>query len=227
MSDLRIKRQVSSVTRLTDDDQWMNLRGTRDGAMISADWLTAMALEGRCFGCNTGVDTSPDTFTAAYDATKPDILVTVPSGTTIIPVHVQVNFEDTGTAAVVDVCAVASSVYDAAYTGTALTIYNMRMDAPHSSNCTAAAVISAGGTTPLTGNYVEFWHGAAGIAEDAFNGNATPTNELITRTAWNVKDSLVPPVIVGEGSLNIWASAQAGLGFITAMWVEVPSTSIQ
>ncbi len=227
MSDLRIRRQVSSVTRLTDDDRWMNLRGTRDGAMISADWLTAMALEGRCFGINTGVDTSEDVFTAAYDATKPDILVTVPTGTTIIPVMIQVNFEDTGTVDIMDVVAVASSVYDAATTDDDLTIYNMRMDAPYSSNCQAVAVVSANGTTPLTGNFVEFWRGIGGKAEDAFNGSITPTNELVSRTAWNVKDSLVPPVIVGQGSLNVYASAQAGKGFITAIWVEVPSTSIQ
>ena len=227
MSDLRIRQETSSVTRLTDDDQWMNLRGTRDGAMISADWLTAMAMEGRCYGINTGVDTSPDTFTAAYTAAKPDILVTVPSGTTIIPVFIQINMEDTGSAAIMDWVAVASSVYDADVTDTDLTIYNMRMDAPNSSLCSAGAVVSAGGTTPLTGNFIEFWRGTAGFAADAFNGNTTPTSELITRTAWNVKDSLVPPVIVGEGSLNVYASCQAGLGFITCVWVEVPSTSIQ
>ena len=227
MSDLRIRRQVSSVTRATDDDKWMNLRGTRDGAMISADWLTAMALEGRCYGINTGIDTSPDVFTAAYTAAKPDILVTVPTGTTIIPVFIQVNMEDTGTAAVMDIMAVASSVYDAVTTDDDLVIYNMRMDAPNSSLCQAVAVVSAAGTTPLTGNFIEFWRGTAGFAADAFNGNTTPTNEFTTRAAWNVKDSLVPPVIVGQGSLNVYASSQAGKGFITVIWVEVPSTSIQ
>ena len=227
MSDLRLRRQTSSVTRYTDDDHWMNLRGTRDGSMITADWITAMALEGRCFGCNTGVDTTEDTFTAAYDATKPDMLITAPSGTTIIPVHIQVNFEDTGTVDIMDVMAVASSVYDIADTSDDLVIYNMRMDAPHASVCRAVAVVSAGGTSPLGGNFVEFWRGIGGKAEDAFNGNDTPTNEMVTRTAWSVKDSLGPPVIVGEGSLNIYTSAQAGLGFITALWVEVPSTSIQ
>lgn len=227
MSDLRIKQEVSSVTRLTDDDQWMNLRGTRDGAMVSADWLTAMALEGRCYGINTGVDTSPDTFNAAYAAAEPDILVTVPSGTTIIPVFIQVNFEDTGTVDVLDVVAVASSVYDAATTSDALTIYNMRMDAPNSSLCSAVAVVTGSGTTPLTGNFIEFWRGTAGKNADAFNGNTTPTTELVPRTAWNIKDSLVPPVIVGEGSLNIYAAGQAGVGFITVIWVEVPSNSIQ
>ncbi len=227
MSDLRIRREVSSVTRGTSDDKWMNVRGTRDGSMVTCDWFTGMAMEGRAFGINTGVDTSPDTFNAAYAAAEPDILITVPSGTTIIPVFIQVNMEDTGTAAVVDIVAVASSVYDAATTSDDLTIKNMRMDAPNSSLCSAVAVVTGTGTTPLTGNYVEFWRGAGGIAADAFNGNTTPTSELITRTAWNVKDSLVPPVIVGQGSLNVYASAQGGLGYITVIWVEVPSTSIQ
>ncbi len=228
MSDLRIRRQVSSVTRATDDDKWMNLRGTRDGAMISADWLTAMALEGRCFGVNSGTDTQAVTHNAAYAATEPDMLITVPSGTTIIPVMIQVNFEDTSTAIAVDCMAVATSVYDAVTTDTDLTIHNMRMDAPNDSLCQAVAVVT--GTTaltPLAGNFIEFWRGVAGVAEDAFGGNATPTNELITRTAWNIKDSLVPPVIVGEGSLYIYMSGTKGVGFCTAIWVEVPSTSIQ
>lgn len=228
MSDLRIRRQVSSVTRATDDDKWMNLRGTRDGAMISADWLTAMALEGRCFGVNSGTDTQAVTHNATYLATEPDMLITVPSGTTIIPVFIQTNFEDTDTPAVVDVVAVATSVYDAVTTDTDLTIYNMRMDAPYTSTCQAVGVVqSTTAATPLDGNYIEFWRGAAGMAEDAFNSNLTPTNELITRAAWNIKDSLVPPVIVGEGSLYIYMSGTKSIGFITAIWVELPSTAIK
>ncbi len=229
MSDLRIRRQVSAVTRGTDDDKWMNLRGTRDGAMISADWLTAMALEGRCFGVNSGTDTQAVTGNAGIAvATEPDMLITVPSGTTIIPVFIQTNFEDTDTAAVVDVMAVATSVYDAATTDTDLTIYNMRMDAPVTSECQAVGVVtSTSATSPYSGNYLEFWRGCAGMVEDAFASNITPTNELVTRAVWNIKDSLVPPVIVGEGSLYIWMSGTKSIGFITAMWVEVPSTSIQ
>ncbi len=228
MSDLRIRRQVSAVTRGTDDDKWMNLRGTRDGAMISADWLTAMALEGRCFGVNSGTDTQAVTHNPVYAATEPDMLITVPSNTTIIPVMIQVNLEDTSTAAVLDIMAVATSVYDATTTDTDLTIYNMRMDAPNTSLCQAVATVtSTSAATPLSGNYIEFWRGAAGFAEDAFGGNATPTNELVTRTAWNIKDSLVPPVIVGQGALYIYISGTKGIGFITAIWVEVPSTSIQ
>jgi len=228
MSDLRIKRETSSVTRMTDDDHWMNLRGTRDGSMITADWLTAMALEGRCFGANSGVDATAVTHNAAYSATQPDFAVLVPSGTTMIPVNIQINLEDTGSAAILDVCALASSAYDVTGVGdTDLTVYNMRMDAPRTALCSATATITSGMTSPYSGNFIEFWRGVAGFAEDAWAGTATPTNELVTRCAWNVKDSLVPPVIVGEGSLSVWASGTTAIGFITVIWVEVPSTSIQ
>lgn len=228
MSDLRIRRQVSSVTRATDDGKWMNLRGTRDGSMVSADWLTAMALEGRCFGANAGTATTTGTTSPAYANTMPDLLITVPEHTTIIPVMIQVNMEDTGSADILDILALASSSYDTtSVTDVDLTIYNMRMDAPNASLCSASTYITGGLTSPYTGNYIEFWRGFGGKNADAFGGNTTPTNELVTRTAWNIKDALCPPVIVGEGSLNIWASAQAGFGFITAIWVEVPSTSIQ
>ena len=228
MSDLRLKRQVSSVTRLNDDAQWMNLRGTRDGAMISADWLTAMALEGRCFGVNAGTATAPATLRAAYADGEQDLYIIVPDGTTMIPVFIQINFEDTGSVDVVDVMAVASSTYDASVTATATqTIYNMRMDAPYTSGCTSSSAISAGGTACLSGNFIEFWRGNAGKVQDSFNTLITPTNELVARTTWTVRDSLVPPVIVGPGSLNVFASGQAPFGFITAIWVELPSTSIK
>lgn len=228
MSDLRIKQQVSSVARATDDNKWMNLRGTRDGAMISVDWLTGMVLEGRCFGVNAGIGTTVQTFSPAFAATMPDLLVAVPSETTIIPVMIQVNMEDTGGADILDICALASSGYDiTGLTDNDLTIYNMRMDAPETSLCAASAYVTAGLTSPYAGNFIEFWRGWGGKNADAFNGNTTPTNELITRTAWSLKDALSPPVIVGEGSLNVFASANAGLGFITAIWVEVPSNTIQ
>ncbi len=233
MSDLRVRRETSSVTRFTDDHQWMNLRGTRDGAMVTADWLTAMALEGRCFGCNTGTGTLPDTMNPGSDATgvvatEQDLYLPVPSGTTIIPVFIEVCLEDTGTTLAADIFAIASSTYDADTTEHSNpTVYNMRMDAPHTSAITAMAVISAGGTSPYSGNYIEFWRGFAGIPADAFAGNTTPTSELTTRTAWSIKDSLVPPVIVGEGSLSVYANTEAAIGFITCIWVEIPSTSIQ
>ncbi|KKL15366.1 hypothetical protein LCGC14_2506340, partial [marine sediment metagenome] len=141
MTDLRIVREVSSVSRATDDDKWMNLRGTRDGSMITADWFLGMAMEGRCFGVNNALDTTPDTFNAAYADAQQDLYITVPSGITIIPVFIQINMEDTGTQAEMDILAVAGSSYDrtGVSSSTTPTIFNMRMDAPHASLCVAEA----------------------------------------------------------------------------------------
>ena len=230
MTDLRIKSGVSSVDRGVSDATPVDVRGTRDGAMFIAPWLTALALEGRCFGINTGTGTTPDGLGAAYDATKPDAYITVPAGTTIIPVFIEVTIEDSDTVQpnIIDCMAVLSSVADTATTSTPVTIYNMRTDAPITSNCTAVSVVTANGTTPLTGNFLEFWRGTAGTMQDAFNDGNAATSELNTRTAWNVGQATIPPIIVGSGSLSVYAAKPgAGVtGWITVIWAEVPSTSI-
>jgi len=227
MSDMRIKSAIKNVPRATGDGAWTDLRGTRDGALIKAPWYTAAMLEGRAFGVHVGVDTSPATFNAGNTAAKQDLLVAVPTGAAIIPVAIEVLFEDTGTAETVDVIAVASAVYDIADSSTATTIYNMRTDAPIKSMCTVHTKVTANGTTPYTGNYVEFFRGPGGKCEDAINTGTDPfVNLLVMKSAWYVGNALVPPVIVGQGSLSIYASAQAGKGYIKCMWIEIPIDDI-
>ena len=64
--------------------------------------------------------------------------------------------------------------------------------------------------------------------QDAFDDANAATSELNTRTAWNAGQATVPPVIVGSGSLSVYAAKPgAGVtGWITVIWAEVPSTSI-
>ncbi len=229
MADLRVKTGTSSVDRGVSDATMVDVRGTRDGAMFTAPWLTALALEGRCFGINTGSGGSPDTLGNAYTATKPDAYITVPAGTTIMPVFIEVTWEDTDTANVpVDCMAVLSATADTSPGGTGVTIYNMRTDKPVKSNCTATATVSTG-TTPLGGNFLEFWRGTAGMVEDALAGATAQTSELNSRAVWDIRHASVPPVIVGTGSLSVYAS-NAGTtnvtGWITIIWAEIPSTSI-
>ncbi len=229
MTDLRIKAGTSSVALGNSDQTMVDVRGTRDGAMFTAPWLTALALEGRCFGINTGTGTSPDTFTTDYTATKPDAYIAVPAGTTIIPVYIEVVNEDTDVAGVVDCMAVLSSTRDTSPSGTGLTSHNMRTDDPIQSKCTCTATVSTG-TTPLSGNFIEFWRGTAGMVEDGFAGPTAQTSELNSKTSWSISEALVPPIIVGSGSLSVFASndvgASAVTGWITIIWAEVPSNSI-
>ena len=229
MSDLRIKTGTTSVALGTGDGTQVDVRGTRDGAMFTSPWLTSLALEGRCFGINIGTGTTPVQFTTAWLATTPDLYIYVPPGTTIIPVFIEATWEDTDGAGIWDVVATASAIGDSSPGGNALTIHNMRTDKPVKSNCTAISIASTL-TTPYTGNYVEFWRGTAGMAADAFNGTTNQTSDLSIRTAWNVKGASSPPVIVGSGSLSLWATNAVGAtgvtGWATIIWAEVPSSSI-
>lgn len=228
MSDLRVKTEVSQVPHGNQDGIWRNLRSTRDGAPFTCHWITAHALEGRAFIVNSGTGTSPVTGNAAFAAAEQDVLINVPTGTAIIPTFIEVSVEDTGTAAIVDVLAIASSDgYDVATSSTALTIMPMKLNSSLKSNCTAVGVITGNGTTPYTGNYVEFWRGVGGFAEDAFNGNTSPGLEQISRCAWNYNDAETPPLIIGQGTLSVYASTQAPTHFITVAWIEIPTSAIE
>lgn len=217
--------QTSAVTRLSEGSD-VYVRALRDGSLVNVPWVMALALEGKVFGVNAGVLTTPLTFNATIADGEPDLLVNVPSGTTIIPLFIRVDFEDTGTAQVMDVLAVASPVYDNANTSTALTIRNLRSDLPYQSACSAMDVVTAGGTALESGNYFEFWRPYAGFAEDGFNGSTSWGNNALHGASWTIGDSVVPPIIVGQGSLGVFASAQAGTGFITAIWAELPTANV-
>jgi hypothetical protein len=214
-------RQTNSVYSESEGEK-QYLRLMRDGSIIKSNWLLAKAIEGKVFCAHTGILTTPTAFNGTIDAAEPDMLITVPSGTTIIPVFMSVCFEDTGSAQVMDVFAVASNVYDNSVTATANTIYNFRTDkAAGGSQCTAYSVVtSTTGTTPESGNFVEFWRPYAGFQEDAFNSTTSWKTEYPHGAKWYIGDSVVPPIIKGTGSLSVYAAAQAGTGFITAVWVE-------
>src|SRR5574343_185639 len=110
--------QTSAVSRVSEGSD-VFIRATRDGSLITTPWLMQMVIEGKVFGVNAGVLTTPLTLNATIADGEPDLLVNVPSGTTIIPVFIQASFEDTGTAQVMDVMAVTPPVYDNANTSTA------------------------------------------------------------------------------------------------------------
>lgn len=224
MSDIRYVVGTSSKGKTNTDDAFLAVQGTKDGAIYAADWVFSKALEGKIFVAQSGTGTSPTTFNATYSAAEPDLYVYVPSGTNIIPIYVSVCFEDTGTAQVMDVMAVASSTGDSAVTGTALTVYPLRTDAPSATVCTATGVVTAAGTSPLAGYYYEFWRPYAGFGEDAFNSSTGWVNSGIHGASWSLRQSGIPPIITGGGSLSVYASGQAATGFITVMWVEETQT---
>ncbi len=201
------------------------LRCTRDGALYVADWFLALTLEGRAFACNSGIATTPVTLNATYATAEQDLFLHVPPSLAVIPVYLFTAAEDTGTAQVVDLFAVASATGDAAVTGTALTEMSMRMDAPIASGVTATGVVTAAGTETEAGNFVEFWRPVAGFAADDFNGSAAYTG-IGYAHAWSAHNAVCPPVVAAGGSISLFASYQAGIGFNGAVWVELPTSAV-
>lgn len=229
MSDVRVVREVSNVSRGTDDGELMALRGTRDGAVFTADWYLAAALEGRAFGVNHGTGTEPITTSAGgLDLSEPDLLIQVPEGTTIIPVYIEYAIEETGSAGPMEIYAMASAATTQAAggtAGTALTIYNMRSDAPYESLCTADKTATSG-ITPYTGNYIEFFRGYAGDATNKHGSSIAQTINTATRYHWSAGDTMVPPILTGVSQLDIFCVGTGVTAWITAIWVEIPSNSI-
>lgn len=222
-----LARKSSSPDRQTTDGKIEGLWAARDGSLVGMDWYTALSLEGRCYCVDTATGSTPDTFNDTYAAAEPDLYLYIPSGTTVIPVYLEVGFEDTGSAQVMDVFALASDTEDADRTvsGTVETITNMRIDQPHSSACSAWSVVT-GITDPMAGNYFEFWRPYMGFAEDAYAGSTSWGVPIFHGARWSAKKATTPPFAVGPGCVAVWASAQAGTGFITLIWAELPSNSI-
>ena len=228
MANIRaLRAQTSSIARGAEGG-FGDVRGLRDGALVMAPWTLALALEGRVFVANAGTGTSPVTFAGAYDANGPDVHLNVPAGTTILPLYIGVNFDAVGTEATMEIIGLASNTGDASATGTASSIFNMRTDAPRLSGCTfTGAVDAAGVTDPNAGNFYEFWHESRPLTDTV----ATSENDRIGLVfEWSTARDGLPPVIVGNGAegscLVVYAASNAGTGFITVVWAEIPSTTV-
>lgn len=225
MSDLR-GRAGQTGPRRVSDGQPVDLRTTRDGTPFTADWYTALALEGRCFTCNHGIDTTPVAVTGGYTAAKPDLYVIAPNNVVLIPLNLYIAVEDTlAASAVTDYIAVASGAATTGFAGTTLTIMNVRTDAPLTSGCTACGTVTGTATTPATGNFYEFWRPQGGAVINNATAAAGGFNYAYT---WSALKASAPPVIVGDGSLSVYVSvaAQAQTVFMGATWAELPESSV-
>lgn len=218
MADFRLVRAVSSVTRGTDDDQWMALRGTRDGSAFTADWLMALALEGRMFVVNLGTATTPiDLAKTAYDADQPQLVVDVPVNTTIVPVYLEIYLEDSAGTNTEAVWSVSTGAIGAG-TSTALTPASSKVDGDISTTCSVYSVYTGNGTAPVAGfEFARFGY-----------PHADATTDPAKKFMWSLYQSSIVPVIVGTGALVLHAdgTTTAPAGFVTAAWVEFPSNQV-
>lgn len=218
MSDTRVVARYASgaVPRVTAGT-YIGQSATRDGANFAANWMEALAQEGRIVGANMGTVTTPLTFLATA-ANRPDAWIRVPSGTTILPLLAVVVIEAAaGTVTEIDVRIASNDIGNGTSTAASVGPQGLRTDLPFVSGCTARQLATAdttAETTPLSIYRRTFARAdEAGIAHRGIE---------VTRELMGF------PVLVGAATweLFIAATTTQATGFVVMTWAEVPSTSV-
>ncbi|KKL48825.1 hypothetical protein LCGC14_2321640 [marine sediment metagenome] len=226
MVDIRIDASVVPG-RATSDKQIMAARGTRDGSLYTADWLQALSMEGRVYGvafgdANLGIVTVGTFGAGAIDLDEFDLLHTIPATVVCIPIYFKVAFSAIGTI----LSSGAALVYGSGgviSNGISATPANMR---PGSNNTSASTVTGLGddGGTAMTVGGVFFRE-----ASTALTGVAGTPAQL--GYEWTVATAGYIPVLEGLASPNRqvagFAHGQAGTGWITYVFAELPISAIE
>lgn len=95
--DVRIRAQTLSARRVGDGN-WRSARGTRDGALFTAEWFQALIGEGRGYVAGIGLLSAGEALPNAQVITtlRPTFVLRVPLNTTIIPFYAGIQVEDSG-----------------------------------------------------------------------------------------------------------------------------------
>lgn len=208
-------RQTTSVEQRGEGVE-VYLRMLRDGTVGVADLIALWSLEGRVFTVNEGTGTTASTFGAGtLDLTEQDIHVAVPSSVVIIPLEVDVHFDTLGAAQIVEVCMQKGTGSVAA--GTARTPKSSNENAAITSACTVTGSCTTG--TAFTTVDEEIWHDGIplGITIATVGQVRVPH-----KFSYRAMASGVLQVVGPSEQLAIFASAQAGVGFITLKYAELP-----
>lgn len=200
--------------------------GLASGAKPVVDELYQLVAAGYGYHVTVGTFTTPIAGGGGdgtiIDADRPELSISVPSGTAIMPVRIMVQLELPADAdAKVEEILIAAdrtAVSTASSsTGTAETIFNMRTDNPRTSGCT---VISAGTSNMATAPTL-----GLELARKQMVVNVVTAD--ITQGIFDlVYEPKIPPILVGPCALYVYFGGDTTVpsGFIQAQWVEMPAT---
>lgn len=215
MADIRAFIQNLSVGRASSG-AYGGLRMTPDGALYTADVLMSAAIEGRVFGMNSGVVTTPaqTAATTALTNTIPSSFVRVPDGTLIVPIYARLVVESSGATTQGEASLLIAQndvgTGGGAAAGSGAAPINLNTASPVTSNCTPIQIATAS-TAPT--NPLELFR--ASWAASAVN----QTFE------WVGRDSGLTPVVRGAGTWGFYIGGNAVNFFSTLIWAEFPETT--
>jgi hypothetical protein len=224
MALIKTRARQTTVERVAEGTETF-VRGFRDGTLSMADLQTAMALEGRIFEAKAGTFTAPITFKAgAIVATTPTYEMRIPAGTTIIPLELNVQIESIGTALILEILATGGQGGSTTTAGTAIVPANLRSDAPVKSVClcshTTLTVVAP------TKNYQEIWRTGEISAVNQTHSDTVSVYDHAHTYNWKAADAGAYTALVGASNLFFYISTQAGTGFFSIKWMELPSGAI-
>ena len=209
-----------SLMQVKNGSVAIDAKGLLDGTMSVADLISFLSLEGRIFTANVGSATTPITFGAGgLNTAEFDLHVLVPAGTRIIPLELYVSFDVFGTALLVEVV-MTSGKGSTAGAGTAVTPVSSNTNIGLGSACTLTRKCTATSGVFMTSEVKEIFHASRQLAITIETVAQVREQEAFR---WYAKDSGILDVVGPSAQLAIFAASNAGEGFITLKYAEIPA----
>ncbi len=197
------------------------VRLNRRGELVAINPFMQAVADKRVFIATIGSASTPVSFAkTAYDADQPQLSIDTPAGTTIIPLQIDIWFEDTaGTDN--EVILLASGTAVGGTTATAVTPVNQFIPssgAAPASVCTVYSLYTGNGTDPNAAPYFEFYRYIYAFTDAA--------NDPEKHIRWSALNNIAP-IIQGTGSLVVYiVGSTAPAGYLRAMWMEIPDSDV-
>jgi len=216
--------QTGSIAVQSEGGQ-IQARATRDGALFTAPWIQSLVLDGRCYMIQVGALTTPIVGGGngtVVDLDQPEVDISVPSGTTILPFRIDVQVENNATEA--DnaigeiIIGIDRTVSDNTTGGTFTdeTAVNLRTDNPRSSLCDPNSAYTGNITTaPVVIELARLQRVA--IVDASSTARDDTSMHLLYEPS-------VIPAIVGPAQLLVyWGGVEAISGYAQVYWAELPT----
>jgi hypothetical protein len=226
MSDLRADRKQNSVGD-TQDVGWASVHATRTGALFTSSWKEQLLMEGRLFQMTVGTITGGGDLAlvtgggngTTIDQDQPEFGVSVPNGTSLIPVEItvacQVDMDANGELGNIVVAYDSAAAWAGDGTVTTETAVNMITAGGVSSVASAFSACTADITDPTVSGIL-----AAKTTRGSDNGTAG--NLAVVTLELNYAPE-VPIIISGPGAFyGYWGGTAAVPGVASVIWAEVP-----
>jgi len=200
---------MSDIRGKTIEGDWKDLRCDKWGRLLVKDFYTQMAIEGRAFQVRAGTVTTHFTGDIEITDAKAEMAVVAESGTTVIPVYLNVHIEALGgTVPIVT----AKSANTASGAGDAFIPLNLKMHGPES-NCKAYADAAGGVSVPAETTTTTRRHYSATLA----------TADMIYEWA-----PISPPILVGPATFYVQiAATTTGPNYFAHFdFIEIPTREL-